>query len=147
MDILLRLIDPEVIPSKPNKHQVLTFGPTPLIVSGPQAMLMRWLKFFLTPNGSHPLRRNEGTGFYGLIRSDNSSLDRLQSVLGQEVELAAEQVRQNDRANFQRPANERLRTAAITQFVQLPPAGAEFWVSLSSVSGETIEALLPYASG
>lgn len=147
MDVLLRLVDPTVLPTLPRKHQMFTFGSPTLAVVGPQAMMLRWLKIFLTPSGSHPLRREEGTGFFALLRSGNGRIDRLQSILGQEVEAAAEQVRQLDQRDLSRPANERLRSATISQFVEIPPASAEFWVQLATMNGETIDVLLPYASG
>lgn len=147
MDVLLRLVDPTILPTLSNKQRMFTFGNPHTSVSGVQAMMQRWVKIFMTPINSHPLRRNEGTGFYALVHNGQSDLTRVQSLLAQEVEAAAEQVRQMDRRTLTRPANERLRSATLSQFVRISPASAEFWVELSNMAGETAQVLLPYATG
>jgi hypothetical protein len=38
-------------------------------------------------------------------------------------------------------------TVVLAQFVELPPAGVEFWVELTNVARERVPLLLPYAPG
>jgi hypothetical protein len=64
-----------------------------------------------------------------------------------EIDDATDQLRASDRRAPTRPPNERILTVTLVQFVELPPAGIEFWVELTNVARERLPLLLPYAPG
>lgn len=143
VDLHIQLIDPSAqTPSK-----LFTLGPEPRTVEGPQKLANRWLKLFLTRKGSHPSRREEGTEFVNLIGGNFADLPSVEADVLDAIDDATEQLRTADRAAPYRPANERILSSSLVQFVQLPPSGVEFWVALTNVARERITVLIPYALG
>lgn len=142
-DVGLQLLDP----GAQTTRALLTFGPTPRLVRGPQKVLTRWLKILLTPKGSHPVRRSEGTGFALLVRRPLAELRGAEALVAEYVEDAADQVRAFDRAEPQRPADERLAAAAVLRFVETSPTSVDVWVELVTADGQRLRSVLPYASG
>ena len=143
VDLHIQIVDP----SRQTARALFTLGATPLAVEGLQALVNRWLKTFLTPKGSHPWRRTEGTEFYQLIGGNVASLRGTEALVIEAVDDTSDQVMAQDRAEPTRPASERLQHAGLVRFVEVPPASIEFWVSIRSVSGEEAYAVLPYARG
>lgn len=143
LDLHIELRDP----SRQRPRAVFTFGPTgPKAIEGLQKLVNRWFKTFLTPKGSHPVRRTEGTEFYKLIGGSVADLRSTEPYVLEAIEDANDQVFAQDRADLTRPSEERLQSAALSQFVELPPDGIEFWVTLRSLSGDTAQIIMPYSS-
>lgn len=142
-DIHIQLRDP----SRQTVRGLFTFGPSgPIAVEGMQKLVNRWLKVFLTPRGSHPWRRSEGTEFYQLLGGSVESLRGSEALVIEAIDDANEQVSSQDRAEITRPATERLQSAALLRFVEVPPDGIEFWVELRAVSGDVARLVFPYAT-
>lgn len=143
LDIHIQLRDP----SQQTVRGLFTFGPSgPIAIEGMQKLVNRWLKVFLTPRGSHPWRRSEGTEFYQLIGGNVESLRGSEALVIEAIDDANEQVVSQDRAEPTRPATERLQSAALLRFVEVPPAGIEFWVEFHALSGDVARIVLPYAT-
>lgn len=142
-DLHIQLIDP----SAQTARSLFTFGTTPVAVQGVQKLADRWLKTFMTRKGSHPTRKDEGTAFADLIAGNVADLASVEADILDAIEDATEQMRASDRRAPTRPANERILSAALAQFVELPPAGVEFWVELTNVARERLPVLIPYAPG
>lgn len=141
-DIHIQLIDP----TEQTWRAVFTFGRgAPIAVTGPQKLLNRWVKVFMTPVGSHPVRRSEGTRFSSLLRA-NVEFDRVQPDILEAVDDATEQVRAADRQTPGRHPSEAIRSATVTRFNLLGASGVEFWVEIANMAGERIRVLFPYAS-
>lgn len=141
-DVHIQLIDP----TEQTWRAVFTFGRTaPIAVTGPQKLLNRWVKVFMTPVGSHPVRRSEGTRFSNLLRA-NVDFDRVQPDILEAVDDATEQLRTADRQTPSRPPNEAIRSATVTRFNLLGASGVEFWVEIVNMAGERLLILIPYAS-
>lgn len=140
-DLHIQLIDP----SAQTARALFTFGTTPLAVSGAQKLANRWLKVFMTRKGSHPTRHDEGTIFPGLVSGNVADLAAAEADILEAVDDATDQVRAQDRLNPTRPANERLISATVTQFVAVSATGVEFWVTLVNAARERIPVLIPYA--
>lgn len=141
-DIALQLLDP----SAQRTRALLTFGSAPQIVSGGQKLLGRFLKILLTPKGSHPVRRDEGTGFASLIRRPASELRGAEALVAEYIEDAAEQVRALDRAEPSRPADERLLVASVLRYVENSQTSTDVWVELITADRMRLRIVLPYAS-
>lgn len=140
-DLHIQIIDP----TEQTWRAIFTFGRSaPLAVSGAQKLLNRWVKVFMTPVGSHPVRRNEGTRFSALLRA-NVDFDRVQPDILEAVDDATEQLRSADRQVPSRPPNEAIRSATVTRFNLLGASGVEFWVEIANMAGERIRVLIPYA--
>ena len=142
-DLHIQLIDP----SAQTARALFTFGTSPVGVEGVQKLANRWLKIFMTRKGSHPVRKDEGTDFPSLVGGNFSDLPALEADVLEAIDDATEQLRTSDRRAPTRPANERILSASLVQFVELHPAGAEFWVELTNVARERLPVLIPYAPG
>jgi hypothetical protein len=142
-DLHIQLIDP----SLQTARALFTLGPAPIDVDGVQKLANRWLKLFMTPKGSHPYRKEEGTLFPSLVSGNVADLASVEGDVLEAIDDATDQLRASDRRAPTRPPNERILTVTLVQFVELPPAGIEFWVELTNVARERLPLLLPYAPG
>lgn len=130
-----------VAPGNMYGTRIFTFGfKASLKVQGPQALVNRWVKTFLTPKGSNPLDKNEGTGFGRLVGANISSRNKtgVEDVVLLAIEDANDQVRQQDLdALF--PENERLANAVLLR-IYTPPTGdgTEVWVQITNVAGQVL---------
>lgn len=140
-DLHIQLRDP----SRQTVRALLTFGDLPREVDGVQSLVNRWLKTFLTPRGSHPWRRTEGTEFYQLVGGNVASLRGSEALVLEAIDDANDQVFAQDRAEPTRPARERLQHAGLLRFVEVPPSGIEFWVTIQPLEGDPQYVVLPYA--
>lgn len=141
-DVHIQLIDP----SEQGWRSIFTFGPTgPRAVTGSIKLLNRWIKVFMTPVNSHPVRRNEGTKFSSLIRS-NVNFSLVQPDILEAVDDATEQVRAEDRRTPSRPPDEAIQSATVVRFNLVGASGVEFWVEVINMLGERVRVLFPYAS-
>lgn len=92
---------------------MITFGfESALKVMGPQALVNRWLKTFLTPRGSDPTDLNIGTLFGQLIESNTHSVEDLKDSVFLAVTDANDQVKQQDIVGLY-SQDERLRDATL----------------------------------
>lgn len=108
-----------------------------LKVEGFQSLISRWAKTLLTPRGSNPINREEGTNFSNLIGSNISRVTTgVRDLVALEIEEANEQVRIQDIEGF-RQASERLQSGELREFRE-SSAGFEVWVFLTNVSGEEV---------
>jgi len=108
-----------------------------LKVSGPQALVNRWVKTLMTPKGSDPLDPTYGTVFGRLVGSNIPGVNTdIQDLVSIAVDDANEQVRQQDVAGFF-PDNERLLSAEIIDFVE-GADGFEVWVRIKNMAEEAI---------
>jgi len=143
VDLHIQLRDP----SRQRPRAVFTLDPNNAqAVEGLQKLVNRWLKLFLTKKGSHPVRRTEGTIFSNLVGGNIASLRGTEVYIIEAIDDANDQILALDRQNLTAPPEERLGSAALAQFVEVPPAGIEFWVTLRNLSGDTAQVILPYAN-
>lgn len=83
-------------------YKIFTFGfVNTLGVRGPQALVNRWSKTFMTPKGSDLLHPSYGTEF-GNLPGSNISDDfaMLQDIIVMAIEDANDQVRQQETSGF-----------------------------------------------
>lgn len=120
--------------------QVFTFGfRATLKVQGPQALVNRWVKTFMTPKGTNPLDLGEGTAFGRMIGSNaNAYHQGIEDVVLLSIEDANEQVRKQDLDGLF-PENERLSNATILRFNTLVEGDSvELWVRIVNVAGQVL---------
>jgi hypothetical protein len=105
-------------------YKIFTFGFTRTLgIRGPQALVNRWAKTFMTPKGSDLLHPSYGTEFGSLPGSNISNdFSMLQDVVVMAIEDASDQVRQQEtRAAI--PADEALSSAELSWI--RPTAGGD----------------------
>jgi len=119
-------------------YKTFTFGfKAALKVDGPQALVNRWVKTFMTPKGSDPLDSTIGTTFAEMIGANITQItDELKDVAMLAVIDANEQVKNQDVEGLF-PDNERLLSATLYDFVQSVD-GIELWVEIKTVSGAVL---------
>jgi len=120
--------------------RVFTFGfRASLKVSGPQALVNRWVKTFMTPKGSNPLDKEEGTAFGRLVGSNiNVYHHGIEDIILLAIEDANDQVRRQDLEGLF-PENERLANATLLkQQTQIYDDGVELWVRIVNAAGEVL---------
>lgn len=140
-DLHIQLIDPAQQTTGAN----FSFGlASPILVTGFQSLVNRWMKIFMTPKGSQPIRLLEGTDFAYLIGSNVSDLGSLEAVVAEYLDDATQQVQAVDRVSRTLTNDQRLRSAALIQFNAVPPSGIEFWVELTNQAGQRLRVLIPY---
>ena len=140
-DLHVQLIDP----SQQTTGSNFSFGlAAPILVTGFQSLVNRWMKVFMTPKGSHPVRRLEGTEFAYLLGSNITDVASLRATVSDYIDDATQQVQVVDRASPNLPASQRLRSAALTQFNVVGTSSIEFWVELVNQSGQRLQVLIPY---
>lgn len=141
LDLHIQIIDP----GEQTFGETVTFDlADPILVEGMQALANRWLKVFLTPKGSHPVRKSEGTEFAYLQGSNVDSQISLQALVDEYVEDASIQIQAQDRRNPQRKATERLQSASVVLYNQISVDKIEFWVELTNAAGQRLPVLIPY---
>jgi hypothetical protein len=119
-------------------YRMFTFGfKAALKVQGPQALVNRWAKTFMTPKGSDPLDITMGTTFAQLIGANITHVsNELQDVAFLSVLDANNQVKHQDLDGLF-PANESLHSATISNFIE-STAGVELWVEIKTISGDAL---------
>lgn len=140
-DLHIQLIDP----SQQVYGSNFSFGlESPILVTGFQSLINRWMKTFMTPKGSHPVRRQEGTEFPYLIGSNVRDLGSLEATVAEHIDDANQQVVAVDRISPLLTKNQRLRSGALKQFNVVGTSGIEFWVELTNQANERLQVLIPY---
>jgi hypothetical protein len=144
-DLHLRLLDPTA--QAHGANFALPFDEV-YAVSGKQKLANRWLMTFMTPKGSHPLRRTYGTEFPFLIGGNNvAEGSLLEPVVMEHVEDCNAQLRAVDRRSPWLTAEERLRSATLAKFIQLDATRYEFWIDLYNEAGTNLRILIPLLRG
>jgi hypothetical protein len=118
----------------------MTFGfRASLKVNGPQFLVNRWAKTFLTPKGTNPLDRSEGTSFGGLLGTNIDAYDAsLEDVLILSIEDANDQIRAQDLKGLF-PEEERLANATLLR--ERTVIGRDYvsvWVRIVNVAGRVL---------
>ena len=112
--------------------KVFTFGFTAALkVKGPQALVNRWAKTFMTPLGSDPRDPDAGTEFANMV-GGNLSLrsPEVQDVITVSIDETNEQVREQD-LEGDYDANESLLNARLIGFkLNDQGDGVEIWVEI-----------------
>jgi hypothetical protein len=140
-DLHFQLLDPSLQTYGSN----FSFGlAQPIKVTGFQALINRWLKTFMTPKGSNPLRQTEGTEFAFLMGSNILDIGSIQATVAEHIDDASEQVRAVDQKSPLLANEQRLRNAALKQFNVVGSSGIEFWVELTNQAGQRLQVLIPY---
>jgi len=125
-------------PSDVRGYKVFTFGfRAALKVQGPQALVNRWVKTFMTPKGSDPLYNNEGTNFAEMIGANITRItEELKDVAFLSIVDANEQVKKQDIEGLFSD-DSRLMSATLLDFVQTED-GIELWVEIKTMSGDVL---------
>jgi hypothetical protein len=141
-DLHIQLIDP----TEQRYGANFTFGfKSPILVDGIQKLANQWLKIFLTPKGSHPWRRLEGTNFAYLIGGNVDDVDTIQTAILEYIEDATTQLKAIQSRQLSLPDTERLFTVNLLQFTQVDTLSFDIWVRIVNVARSTLSVLIPYA--
>lgn len=119
-------------------YKTFTFGFTAALkIRGPQALVNRWAKTFMTPKGSDLLHPDYGTEFGDLAGSNIvSDYTELQDTAIMSIDDASDQVRDQDATGLL-DANESLESAELVKFVPLQD-GFELWVLLVNKAQQSL---------
>jgi hypothetical protein len=121
-----------------------SFGYTsPIAVAGPQKLINRWVKCFLTARGSDPHNKTYGTLFPTLYGSNITSYQDLADAIHVSVDDCNQQIATQDRVN-QAPDDERLQAGAVEQIIPNSAGdGFDVYISVTNVAGLTVTLQLP----
>jgi len=141
-DLHIQLIDP----TEQRLGANFTFGfREPILVEGLQKLANQWLKLFLTPKGTHPWRRKEGTNFLYLVGGNVDDPDTVQTAVLEYIEDATTQLKNIQVRQLALPDTERLLSVSLLQFVQVETLSFDIWVRVTNTAGSTLDVLIPYA--
>ena len=105
-----------------------------LKVNGFQSLINRWAKTLMTPRGSNPIAKEQGTNFSNMIGGNIARVTTgVRDLVALAIEDANEQVRQQDIEGY-RSDTEKLQSAELVQFMEVA-LGFEVWVKLTNVAG------------
>jgi hypothetical protein len=137
----------QILPAEDQRSErVYGFGYTSAVgVRGPQKLINRWVKCFMTQQGSDPFSPRYGTGFPGIIGSNISSVEDVIDAVALFIQDCNEQVRGQERGTAL-PADERLGGATILRVVQEGPVGFDVWIGITNAVGLQTPVLLPSTS-
>jgi hypothetical protein len=138
---------PVMPPESASGYKIFTFGfISPLKVRGPQALVNRWLKTFMTPKGTDPLHLSYGTEFGSLPGSNIGDFSMLQDLVVMAIDDANEQVRTQE-SRMYLDADESLATASFGWLV--PYVGGDGFsvgIVISNMAGRTLPLKLTLAA-
>ncbi len=119
-------------------YKIFTFGfKAALKVQGPQSLVNRWVKTFMTPKGSDPLYNNAGTNFAEMVGANVTRItEELKDVTILSIADANEQVKKQDIEGLFSD-DSRLMSATLLDFVQTAD-GIELWVEIKTMSGDVL---------
>lgn len=141
-DLHIQLIDPTEQRSGAN----FTFGfKNPILVDGLQKLANQWLKLFLTPKGSHPWRRLEGTNFAYLIGGNVTDEDTIQTSVLEYIEDATAQLKTIQSRQRSLQSSERLASVNLIQVTQVDALSYDIWVRVVNTARSALPVLIPYA--
>ena len=113
-------------------------------VRGPQKLINRWVKCFMTSQGSDPYAPTYGTGFPDLIGSNIQSTADIIDVVSLAIQDCNEQIRAFETPNLT-PTDERLGSATILQILE-DGGGFQLWIGITNAAGLQTPVLLPSTS-
>lgn len=119
----------------------------PVALRGPQALANRFFVAFFSTRGSSAVHPDFGTEANNLFAGNYADAEDLAAFVAEEVASAADQLRRIDAQSPWLGADERLRSAAVTRFVELADGVFEVVVELRTVDGTRLSVLLPFAVG
>jgi len=141
-DLHIQLIDPTAQRYGAN----FTFGfKNPVMVEGLQKLANQWLKLFLTPKGSHPWRRLEGTNFVYLVGGNVDDVDAIQTSVLEYIEDATTQLKSMQARQPAMPDSERLLSVSLLQLTQVETLSFDIWVRVVNSARSSLNVLIPYA--
>jgi hypothetical protein len=140
-DLHIRIIDPAQQEANAN---LLFWFANPMRVEGLQKLANQWMKLFLTPKGSHPWRRNEGTNFPYLLTGNVADPDALRVAVQEHVEDATTQLKLLQRKRLELPASELLLAVNFLRLTQISDTAFDVWVRIVNVERSTLPVLIPY---
>ena len=123
---------------------LFTFGFKSAVgVQGPQKLINRWVKCFLTPAGSDPYDPAIGTGFANLIDSNMSNFQDVRDAVALFIDDCNAQIFAWDR-QYLPPSNEQLLNATLTQITPTATGdGFDAWVKIQNAANDTAVIQLP----
>lgn len=121
-----------------------SFGQTrSLGVRGIQKLVNVFAKWLLTPVGTDPINLTYGTNLTGLIGS-NVVLDDAREILDAAVDTVISGIQAVQAGNSSVPDDERLATAAVTNYIVVPSGpGFAAQILITNVSGQQLQLVLP----
>jgi len=121
-----------------------SFGQTrSLAVRGIQKLVNMFAKFLLTPIGTDPIDLTYGTNVTNLIGS-NVVLSDARDILDAAVDATEAAIKGFQAGASAVPDDERLATAAVTNYIEIPSApGFAAQILITNVSGQQLQLVLP----
>jgi hypothetical protein len=113
-------------------------------ISGPQKLVNRFLKIFLTTKGSNPLDPTQGTNFPNLIGGNVSDSADIETNIQLAIDDCSEQIKAVDSLSPRLTKDEKLEDAVIQQLDILSEDAVEFWITITTVSRKRVPVLIPY---
>jgi len=117
----------------------------PTGISGPQKVVNRFTKTFLTTKGSSALHRNAGTDFPSLLDGNISDPGDVEPDVIIYIEDVVEQMKEIDKESRWLSDDERIASAVLTQFNATGNNTFEIYITVTTVSGARVGVLLPFA--
>lgn len=117
-----------------------------LAVKGPQKLVNRWIKCFLTEKGSDLLNPLYGTGFPALIGSNVSRQQDFTDAVAVAMADCNTQIAAYDNLNLP-PADERLKSAILTSVSPRGDIGYDVYITISNQAGSTTGLIIPGSAG
>lgn len=111
-------------------------------VRGPQKMMNRWLKCFMTTKGTDPTDLDYGTGFNALFFSNVSQIKDIQDMVSVYIDDCTTQIKAFDRKYAIAP-DERLQSAVLENILPDGEDGVVIRVVLRNQSGAAFPLELP----
>lgn len=138
-DIYFQAKHPDTVTSS----KIFTFGFSRTIaVKGFWKLICLWLRRFMTPKGTDPLRPEDGTDFPYLIGANVTSPGDLRDVVLLAIQDCNEQIAALQQTT--NPAsNETLNMAVLSRFTMTGLDGFEAYVTISNLAEESVEVRLP----
>lgn len=146
-DIHFTVADNQLSPNgAPTGKKPFTFGfKNAVAVRGPQKLVNRWLKCFLTTPGSDFTNPRYGTGFPLLIGANVQDEAQLTEAVTLFIDDCNQQMQALDRVNLP-PADERFQAARLRSVVKASADGYYFYVEIKNAAGQALIATIPAVS-
>lgn len=111
-------------------------------VKGPQKLVNRWVKCFLTAKGSDLLNPSYGTGFPDLIGSNISRQQDFTDAVAVAMADCNTQMTAYDTLNLP-PLDERLKSATLTSVNQRDASGYDVYITIANQADSRIGIIIP----
>lgn len=111
-------------------------------VKGPQKLVNRWVKCFLTEKGSDLLNPSYGTGFPALLGSNVSRQQDFTDAVAVAMADCNTQITAYDTLNLP-PLDERLSAALLTSVSARSDDGYDVYITIKNQAGSTTGIIIP----